>query len=78
MSRNPDVLYAGPNYIARIMATPNDPFFRYQYALNNTGQEIGAPGSPSGKAKADIKATAGWEETKGGGGDRHRRHRFRG
>ncbi len=65
MSQNPDVLYAGPNYIARITVTPNDPFFRYQYALNNTGQAIGAPGSPSGKAKADIKATAGWEETKG-------------
>ena len=65
MSRNPDVLYAGPNYIARITATPNDPFFRYQYALNNTGQDIGAPGSPSGKAKADIRATLGWEETKG-------------
>ena len=65
MSRNPDVLYAGPNYIARIMTTPNDPLFRYQYALNNTGQDIGAPGSPSGKAKADIRATAGWEETKG-------------
>lgn len=65
MSRNPDVLYAGPNYVARIMVTPNDPFFRYQYALNNTGQDIGAPGSASGKAKADIRATFGWEETKG-------------
>jgi subtilisin family serine protease len=65
LSQNPDVMYAGPNYSARITATPNDPFFRNQYALSNTGQEIGAPGSPSGKPKADIKATAGWEETKG-------------
>jgi len=65
LSRNPDVLSAGPNYIARIAVTPNDPLFRYQYALSNTGQDIGAPGSPSGKSKADIKATAGWEETKG-------------
>jgi subtilisin family serine protease len=65
MSLNPDVLYAGPNYRARIMVTPNDPLFRYQYALNNTGQDIGAQGSPSGKAKADIRATIGWEETKG-------------
>jgi len=65
LSQNPDVVYAGPNYSARITVTPNDPLFRYQYALNNTGQEIGAPGSPSGKAKADIKATAGWGETKG-------------
>lgn len=65
LSRNPDVDYAGPNYIARIAVTPNDALFRYQYALNNTGQDIGAPGSPSGKARADIQATAGWEETKG-------------
>jgi subtilisin family serine protease len=65
LSRNPDVDYAGPNYIARITVTPNDTLFRYQYALNNTGQDFGAPGSPSGKAKADIRATAGWEETKG-------------
>ncbi|OGD39338.1 MAG: hypothetical protein A2V45_15455 [Candidatus Aminicenantes bacterium RBG_19FT_COMBO_58_17] len=65
LSQNPDVVYAGPNYSARIMVTPNDTLFRYQYALNNTGQEIGAPGSPSGKPKADIKATAGWGEAKG-------------
>jgi subtilisin family serine protease len=65
LSQNPDVAYAGPNYSARITVTPNDTLFRYQYALNNTGQEIGAPGSPSGKSKADIKATAGWGETKG-------------
>jgi thermitase len=66
LSRNPDVLSAGPNYAAHITATPNDPLFKYQYALSNTGQDVGPPGSPSGKAKADIKATAGWEETKGG------------
>jgi thermitase len=65
LSRNPDVDYAGPNHIARIAVTPNDALFRYQYALNNTGQDIGAPGSPTGKARADIRATAGWEETKG-------------
>ena len=65
LSQNPNVVYAGPNYVARITVTPNDSLFRYQYALNNTGQDIGAPGSPSGKPKADIKATAGWGETKG-------------
>lgn len=65
LRRNPDVDHAGPNYIARITATPNDTLFRYQYALNNTGQDFGAPGSPTGKAKADIRATSGWEETTG-------------
>ncbi len=63
--RNPDVLYAEPNYIARITATPNDLLFREQYALHNSGQDIGAPGSPSGTPSADIKAPQGWEETKG-------------
>jgi len=65
LSRNPDVQSASPNYIVRITVTPNDTLFRYQYALNNTGQDFGAPGSPTGKAKADIRATAGWEETTG-------------
>jgi subtilisin family serine protease len=63
--RNPDVEYAEPNYIARITATPNDTLFQEQYALNNTGQTIGVPGSPSGTPRADIKAPEGWEETKG-------------
>ena len=43
---NPDVEYAEPNYIAHVSATPNDLLFRDQYALNNTGQAIGVPGSP--------------------------------
>ena len=63
--RNPDVKYAEPNYIAYITATPNDTLFQEQYALHNTGQSIGAPGSPSGTDRADIKAPEGWEETKG-------------
>ncbi len=63
--RNPDVEYAEPNYIARITATPNDTLFQEQYALHNTGQSIGVPGSPSGTDRADIKAPEGWEETKG-------------
>ncbi|MBM3293593.1 MAG: peptidase S8 [Candidatus Aminicenantes bacterium] len=64
--RNPDVEYAEPNYLLRASVTPNDTLFQYQYALSNTGQQIGTiPGSPRGQASADIKATAGWEETKG-------------
>ncbi len=62
---NPDVEYAEPNYIAHVSATPNDLLFRDQYALNNTGQAIGVPGSPTGMASADIKAPSAWEETKG-------------
>jgi len=65
LNQNPDVEFAEPNFIARVAATPNDAFYKYQYALHNTGQEIGISGSPSGKSGADIKATAAWDETKG-------------
>lgn len=65
MSQNADVEYVGPNFIAHITVTPNDTFFDYQYALYNSGQDIGVPGSPQGKNRADIKATAAWEESKG-------------
>lgn len=63
--QNPDVEFAEPNYKTFITITPNDTLFKYQYALFNSGQEIGVPGSPKGKFRADIKATAAWEETKG-------------
>lgn len=63
--QNPDVLYVEPDYKAHIAITPNDTFFKYQYALYNSGQEIGIPGSPRGKSRADIKATESWEETTG-------------
>lgn len=65
LEQNPDVQYAEPNYKAYLAVTPNDTLFKYQYALKNSGQEIGIPGSPQGKSSADIKATEGWEETKG-------------
>lgn len=65
LNQNQLVEYAGPNYIARITVTPNDTFFNYQYALSNSGQDIGVPGSPQGIARADIKATSAWEETRG-------------
>ena len=67
MEQNPDVEYVHPNYIVRITAVPkpNDTLFEYQYALLNEGQDIGIPGSPNGKNRADIKALEGWEETKG-------------
>lgn len=65
LSQNPDVEYAEPNFLTRLAVTPNDSLFAYQYYLHNTGQEIGAPGSPRGKSEADINAPAAWEETKG-------------
>lgn len=65
LKRNPDVEYAEPNYLRYLTITPNDTLFSEQYALYNSGQVAGPPGSPQGKERADIKATAAWEETKG-------------
>lgn len=67
LERNPDVEYAEPNYYRHIsQRTPNDPYFIEQYALYNSGQEVGPPASPqSGENRADIKAREGWEETLG-------------
>jgi len=65
LNRNPDVEYASPNYYRYLTFAPNDTLFDEQYALYNSGQVAGPPGSPQGKERADIKATAGWEETIG-------------
>ncbi len=65
LGRNPDVEYVEPDQKIYIHSFPDDPYFGYQYALFNFGQEIGEPGSPRGYAGADVKALEGWEETKG-------------
>lgn len=56
--RNPNVLYAEPNYIVHALVVPNDPDFSQQWGLQNTGQEGGVPG-------ADIHATQAWNLTTG-------------
>lgn len=65
MCRNPDVEYAEPDYKTYICTKPDDTFFNYQYALLNTGQPIGPPGSITGRHGADMKATEGWDITMG-------------
>ena len=66
IKQNAFVKDARPDYVARVAVTPNDTFFKDQYALSNTGQPVSPiPGSPTGKVSADIKATTVWEETKG-------------
>ncbi len=66
IKQNAFVENARPDYVARVAVTPNDTFFKDQYALSNTGQPVSPiPGSPTGKASADISATTAWEETKG-------------
>jgi RHS repeat-associated protein len=56
---NPQVQFAEPNFlISKEDLTPNDPQFKEQWALQNTGQNGGQFGS-------DIKAGAAWDKTTG-------------
>lgn len=57
--RNPNVLYAEPDYVVHTVETvPNDPSFPQLWAMKNTGQAGGTPG-------ADIKATLAWDLSTG-------------
>jgi serine protease len=53
-NRDPEVMYAEPNYIYELAVTPNDPSFGQLYGMNNTGQTGGTP-------DADINAPEAWE-----------------
>jgi subtilisin family serine protease len=55
-----EVLYAEPDYVGRARDIPNDTFFDEQWALNNTGQDIGD--DPGGTNDADIDAPEGWDD----------------
>jgi thermitase len=54
LERNPNVVYAEPNFLLSTQATPNDPLFPDEYGLHNTGQT-------GGTADADIDAPEGWD-----------------
>lgn len=56
--RDPNILYAEPDYIVHAFSAPNDPQFSSQWGLQNTGQAGGMPG-------ADIHITQAWALTTG-------------
>lgn len=62
-SRNPNVLYAEPDYIAHAVEDPNDPHFGKQWGLDNDGQEYKE--GLSGTVDADIDAPEAWDITTG-------------
>jgi len=57
-SADPAVAYAEPNRIYEVTGIPNDPDFRRQWGLHNTGQT-------GGRADADIDAPEAWDITTG-------------
>jgi len=58
LNSRPEVIYAEPNYIWKVVATPNDPDFSKLWGLHNIGQTGGTP-------DADIDAPGAWNYTKG-------------
>jgi subtilisin family serine protease len=58
--RDPDVLYAEPDYQVRIATIPDDPQFADQWDMDNTGQ-LG------GTIDADIDAPDAWDLSTGSG-----------
>ena len=56
--KNPDVLYAEPDYYVWTDAIPDDPDFGLLWGMYNTGQTVNDdPGTPG----ADIRATEAWD-----------------
>ena len=58
----PWVEYAEPNYLRKVIYTPNDTYFGNQWAYHNTGQPIGGQ---AGIPDADMDAVEGWDLERG-------------
>jgi thermitase len=66
LRREPFIVDASPDYYAVITSTfPNDLYFQYQYGLYNTGQVYLLETGLTGTEGSDIKATEGWDWTRG-------------
>ena len=66
LRREPFILDASPDYYAVITSTvPDDLYIQYQYGLYNTGQVYFPETGLSGTGGSDIKATDGWDWTRG-------------
>ncbi|HZO58740.1 MAG TPA: S8 family peptidase [Solirubrobacterales bacterium] len=65
LERSQGVLYAEPNFVRSLDATPNDPYFGLLWGLHNTGQTISGT---AGTADADIDAPEAWDVTTGSPG----------
>ncbi|MCX7748367.1 MAG: S8 family serine peptidase [Clostridia bacterium] len=60
--KNPDVLYAQPNYKLYTSELPEEPRFKEQWGLKNTGQEVSGQVGTQG---IDIHVSPVWNSTNG-------------
>jgi subtilisin family serine protease len=58
LAQDPDVEYAEPNYVVRVLGVPNDPSFASLWGLFNNGLN---PVGGGGVAGADIDAPGAWD-----------------
>jgi subtilisin family serine protease len=67
LQERPDVEFAQPDWIYQLEGVPNDPRFREQWSLHNTGQTIntGQGTRVAGTPDADIDAPEVWDATTG-------------
>lgn len=65
LEASPDVLFAEPNYYWHAAGLPNDPRFKANWGLHNTGQLVGGMGGGIGTDDADIDAPEAWDITTG-------------
>lgn len=59
MSQDPNVEYAQPNYIYKLLATPNDTNYGQMWGLKNTGQTIVAANGPDAVDSTNNPGTSG-------------------
>lgn len=66
---DPDVEYAEPNYVRKLLRVPDDTSFGNLWGLSNTGQTVGPAGDlTSGTAGCDISACQAWDTITDGSG----------
>ncbi|MDP1660805.1 MAG: S8 family peptidase [Phycisphaerales bacterium] len=57
------IVFAEPDYLGHLGATPNDTFYSLEWGMNNTGQTVAS--TDTGTANADIDADLAWDVTTG-------------
>jgi subtilisin family serine protease len=67
LASDPLLAYAEPDGEVHATATPNDPYFSQQWALQNTGQRVDGTSDTSGTAGDDIGASYVWPHATGTG-----------
>ena len=67
LASEPQIAYAEPDGEVHATATPDDPYFSQQWALQNTGQRVDGTSDTSGTAGDDIGASYVWPHATGAG-----------